>query len=105
MQNGCIRNSYESQHRQGDDMTQTAFIQLEPIVCPRCGEPATFVEVNASVGLDHMQRRNIYGCATCTTPVYGIGQLSERFDPDPEAPGCGVSYKPFTFLSDGVEVF
>ncbi len=96
-------------------MSQTGFISVHPVVCPRCGKIAELVENDAVVGLTDneqvargmspRQRRDIFSCATCTTPVYGIGQLSERFDPDPEAPGCGVSYKQFTFLSDGTEVF
>jgi len=53
---------------------------------------AVVIDPHASIGLEHTRFEVVYGCENCTTPVYDCFSDS-------------VSYKQFTFLENGEEVF
>ena len=62
------------------------------VLCPRCGDMAVVIDPHASIGLEHTRFEVVYGCENCTTPGYDCFSDS-------------VSYKQFTFLENGEEVF
>jgi len=70
--------------------------------CPKCGLKARLLHEAAQVGLPpDITTEEIWICDNgCEDSVYGM-KCTEKFEPDPDCPEMGISYKPLTFLSNG----
>ena len=70
--------------------------------CPKCGLKARLLSEAAQVGLSpNIRTEEIWICDNgCKDSCWGL-PATQDFEPDPDCPGMGISYKPLTFLSNG----